>query len=486
MRPHPHIYELNAWIFLQRLSERHGRRVTLGNVPREEWRELRALGFDLVWVMGAWRRSPGARRRGLGDIALWRAYDQALGAWTDADVVGSPYAVYDYTLEPSLGGEHELAELRGQLHEAGLGLVLDFVPNHLALDHPWTRDHPERLLRVTKEQARSRPERYFSLDGASTFAHGRDPYFPSWTDTVQVDCFAPELRAAFADELERIAGLADGVRCDMAMLGLNRIFAQVWGDLLRGRRAPERELWSELIEGVKARWPGFLFIAEAYWSLEWDLQQLGFDYTYDKTLYDRLVRADIAGVHGHLGAEPGFQARSLRFVENHDEPRAVLEFGRERSLSAAAVAGSVPGLRLYHDGQLEGRRVRLPVQLGREPAEARDDEVSDFYRRLLEVTHDTLFHTGRFELAELAEQPANGPRPLAWHWRSEERSALVVVNLSVEPTEARIRSGAAAPRPVLKELLLRAAREQKDADPQTIVIELDAHGVAILEARPAF
>ncbi len=66
-------------------------------------------------------------------------------------------------------------------------------------------------------------------------AHGRDPYFPPWPDVVQLDAFSPVMRAATADVLGGIAGQCDGIRCDMAMLMINRIFGTTWGS----RAGPE-------------------------------------------------------------------------------------------------------------------------------------------------------------------------------------------------------------------------------------------------------
>src|SRR5204863_1545022 len=98
------------------------------------------------------------------------------------------------------------------------------------------------------------------------------------------------------------------------------------------------------------------FLAEAYWGLEWALQQQGFDFTYDKVLYDRLLRGDAAGVRAHLAADPAFRDRCARFLENHDEPRAAAAFGVPGELGPALVTSLASGLRLLHEGQPEGRR----------------------------------------------------------------------------------------------------------------------------------
>lgn len=418
MRRHPHLYEINARIFLDRLSRRHGRKITLSQVPEEEWKSIRKRGFDLVWLMGVWQRSPAAGEK------------------------GSPYAIHDYRLDAALGREGELEEVKARLHQLGLALMLDFVPNHLAVDHPWIERHPDRFVHTTKEKVREHPDWFFSRDRKQYFAHGRDPYFPPWKDTVQVNFFSEDLRVAWIDQLFKIADLADGMRCDMAMLGLNRIFEKVWGAFVKKNPRPEEEFWAQAISLVKQVRPDFLFLAESYWHLEWELQQLGFDYTYDKILYDRMLPSTPQDVRGHLTATPLYQNRSVRFIENHDEERAAAAFGREKSQAAAVVIATIPGLRFFHDGQLEGRRQKIPVQLAHEPRERPDKEILSFYEKLLSAADLAAFHDGEWRLLDSqsswpgSESYAN---ILAWCWKSSKKiEAVVAVNFSEKDAQARI------------------------------------------------
>ncbi len=110
-------------------------------------------------------------------------------------------------------------------------------------------------------------------------------------------------------------------------------------------------------------------MAEAYWDLEYRLQQQGFDYTYDKRLYDRLRAGQTGPVRGHLCADAEYQRKSVRFLENHDEPRAAAVFPLGQHRAAAVMTFFVPGLRFFHEGQLEGRRVHVSMHLGRRPVE---------------------------------------------------------------------------------------------------------------------
>jgi hypothetical protein len=396
----PQLYEINCRVWLANLSRRAGRKLTLGQVSQQEWDRLRDLGMDLVWLMGVWLPS----REGI-DIArthpdLQGAYREALPDFTPEDVVGSPYAVADYRLNPLLGTEKDLALVRQNLHKAGLGLVLDFVPNHTARDHPWVRGHPKRYV-CTDSPSGFRPGESFPVscaDGRERWvAHGRDPYFPGWTDTAQIYALSPETRSAVSEQLLGIAEFCDGLRCDMAMLVQNRVFEQTWKAWLasEGLRPPAEEYWSEVLAPLRRAYPNFLLMAEVYWGLEPDMLRMGFDYVYDKDGYDRLRGFDVMGYKQGLMGEGDQPSGRIRFLENHDEDRMAVVFPAKAFQSTAVIHATSPCMRLFHHGQLEGRRTRLPVQLGREPDEATDPAVVSFYEKLLRVTRAPVFKEGK-------------------------------------------------------------------------------------------
>jgi hypothetical protein len=138
-------------------------------------------------------------------------------------------------------------------------------------------------------------------------------------------------------------------------------------------------------------------MAEVYWDLEWMLQQQGFDYTYDKRLYDRL-RAGLPGaVHGHLQAEPDYQIKLVRFLENHDEPRASASFDPLLHRAAAVITYFIPGLRFFHQGQLEGRKKRISPHLVRAPEETSDREIQEFYDQLLAILRKPIVKSGEWQ-----------------------------------------------------------------------------------------
>jgi Alpha amylase, catalytic domain len=424
---HPFVYELNTWVWLGELSRREGKGVDLATVPETEWEAIAELGFDAVWLMGVWERSPAGVAIALANDGLVESFRRALPDYTSDDVAGSPYCIRDYTVDARLGGPAGLEAARAALAQRGLGLILDFVPNHVAPDHPWTQGNPEYFVRGSDDDLARDPASFVRV-GDGVIANGRDPFFPAWPDVVQLNAFSPDLRAAVIATLDSIAAQCDGVRCDMAMLMMNDVFERTWGG--RAGPRPDTDYWPTVIPAVKAGHAGFTFVAEAYWDLEWELQQQGFDYCYDKRLYDRLVHEDAEQVRGHLTAERDYQRGLVRFIENHDEPRAAATFPPAKAQAAAVTALSQTGARLIHEGQLEGRTVQLPVFLARGPDEPADDGVRAFYERLLAALRDEVFRTGDWVLGERRGWDENDTWPslVVWGWQGESRK-LVVVNL---------------------------------------------------------
>lgn len=427
------LLEIPTRIWLADLSRELGRETTLADVPDERLDEIAALGFDFVWMMGVWSTGPAGRAVSRGQAA-WRAgFEQVLPDLTEVDIVGSPYAVTGYTVHPDFGGDGALARLRERLARRGVGLYLDFVPNHTALDHPWVTQRPDFYITGTKADLARAPDNYVlrnTARGATVLAHGRDPNYPGWPDTLQLDYRSSRVRVAMAGELERIAGQCDGVRCDMAMLVLPEVFARTWNGaplLGDGSRDPNWSFWPEAIGRVRVAHPGFRFLAEAYWDLEWNLQQQGFDHTYDKRLYDRLAKRDVGAVRGHLWADLEFQARCARFLENHDEPRTREVFSTAEQMGAAIVTYFTPGLRFFHDGQLTGRKLRASIHLSRRAPEERDRQLEAFYARLLAALRLPAVADGAWSLTDC--RPAwegNGSfdRFLAFHWERNAKETL--------------------------------------------------------------
>jgi Alpha amylase, catalytic domain len=434
---YPSVYEINTWLWLGELSQKYGKIVTLSLVPDAEWDAIAAYGFDAVWLMGVWERSPAGIAIANENKGLVEDFRRALPDFRAEDNVGSPYCVRSYVVDQHLGGPQSLAVAREELSMRGMNLILDFVPNHVALDHPWVAEHPEYFIRGNAEDARSDASSFIELRG-TVYARGRDPYFPAWPDVLQLNAFAPGLRQAAIDTVSTIAQQCDGIRCDMAMLFLNAIFERTWDS--RARQQPVTEYWSDLILAVKKNHPGFLFIAEAYWDMEWQLQQQGFDFCYDKKLYDRLEHGDAESVRLHLCADLNYQGRLVRFIENHDEPRAAATFSSAKQQAVALTIATLPGVRLFHEGQFEGRTVRLPVFLGRCPQEAADVGLQGFYKKLLSAIDKPIFRDGQWSLCEKTGWSDNMScqNLVTWSWSRDDERYLIIVNLSDYPAQSRV------------------------------------------------
>ena len=436
----PVIYEINTAVWLTELSEAAGQRLTLADVPAAAWDDVTPAGVDAVWLMGVWQRSPAGLALAMANPDLLASFRDALPDLTSSDVIGSPYCVRGYLVDAAFGGPDALAAAHTALRDRGVSLLLDYVPNHVAPDHPWVSDSPELFVRGSEDDIQSDPASWLRA-GSNILARGRDPYFPPWPDVVQLNAFSPALRATAAETLAGIAAQCDGIRCDMAMLMTNKVFANTWAG--RAGAEPVHEFWPEVIAGMRARHPDTVLIAEAYWDMEWDLQEDGFDFCYDKRLYDRIVGEDANAVRDHLRADLSYQRRLLRFLENHDDPAIASRFPPEAQPPAAVAISTLPGATLWHEGQFEGRRVRPPVFLGRRPHETVNAELAEWYRRLLAAVDQDRVRAGQWRLLEIEGWRDNQScrNLLAWLWSGEEGvdGHLVVINLSGQPAQGRVR-----------------------------------------------
>ena len=435
---YPSLYQINTRVWLTELSQTLGRRATLDDVPDDELDRLAALKVDWIWLLSVWRTGSAAQDVSRTNPEWRHEFQETLPDLREEDIAGSGFAITGYTVHPNLGGDAALARIRQRLLSRGLRLMLDFVPNHVAPDHPWVEEHPEYFVAGSESDVAQVPQNYTRLrlrQGEKVLAFGRDPYCGGWPDTLQLDYSNPATQAAMRGELLRIAGQCDGVRCDMAMLVLPDVFERTWG-----RRAPL--FWPDATGEVRARIPGFCFMAEVYWDLEWTLQQQGFDYAYDKRLYDRLREGHAKPVREHLFAGLDYQDKVARFMENHDEPRAAATFSLEMHQAAAIVTYLSPGLRFFHQGQFEGRTKKISPHLVRAPIEPADEAVQRFYERLLPVVTGATVRDGDWRLLECV--PAwdgnwTSDGFIAFGWEHGGERVLAVVNYAGNQGQCYVR-----------------------------------------------
>jgi glycosidase len=438
--PHyPSLYQINTRVRLTELSQQLGRPATLDDIPDAELDHLAALGFDWVWFLSVWQTGPAAQAISRANAEWRKDFQQTLPDLREEDIAGSGFAIQNYTVHRALGGAAALARVRQRLQQRGLKLMLDFVPNHMAPDHPWVNAHPDYFVQGSETDLARAPQNYCRVqtqNGPLVLAYGRDPYFDGWPDTLQLNYGNPALQQAMIGELESIAGQCDGVRCDMAMLVLPDVFERTWGiraDLF----------WPKATEAVRRQQPHFLFMAEVYWDLEWTMQQQGFTYAYDKRLYDRLREGHARPVREHFHAGLDYQDKLARFMENHDEPRAAATFAPDVHEAAAVITFLSPGLRFFHQGQFTGRTKRISPHLVRGPEEPIDQRLEQFYDRLLTVLRRPVVRDGQWQVLECVpawEGNWTWDCFLAYAWQGQDGERLLVtVNYAPNQSQCYVR-----------------------------------------------
>ncbi len=435
----PSLYQINTRVWLTELSRALGRPATLDDIPQGDLERLAHLGFDWIWFLSVWQTGPSAQQVSRSNPDWRREFEETLPDLRDEDIAGSGFAITNYIVHDNLGGDAALERLRERLRNCGLNLMLDFVPNHMGLDHPWLNDHPDFFISGTEHDLERAPQNYIKVKlrtGERILAYGRDPYFSGWPDTVQLNYANPALQESMIGELIRIAGQCDGIRCDMAMLVLPEIFERTWG-------YPTPLFWPTAIQKVRERVPGFLFMAEVYWDMEWTLQQQGFDYAYDKRLYDRLREGRARPVREHFLASLDYQTKLARFLENHDEPRAAAAFSPETHQAAAVITFLCPGLRFFHQGQFETRKTRISPHLIRGPDEPVDAKLAEFYDRLLAILRLSTVRDGQWQLLEcMPAWDGNWTHDcfVAFAWQGDDGERLVAIaNYSDHQSQCHVR-----------------------------------------------
>ena len=473
---YPSLFQINTPVWLTALSGTLGRPATLDDIPDAELDRLAKMGFDWVWFLSVWQTGLAGQKISRSKLEWRKEFEATLPDLHEEDIRGSGFAIAGYTVHRDFGGDAALARLRERLRQRGLRLMLDFVPNHTALDHAWVEDHSECYICGSELEHVRAPQNYTWVErqrGDLLLAYGRDPYFPGWPDTLQLNYGHPVTQEAMIGELVKIAGQCDGVRCDMAMLVLPHVFQRTWSSVAQ-------PFWPKATQRVRERAPDFVFMAEVYWDLEWTLQQQGFDYTYDKRLYDRLREGHARPVREHFHAGLDYQDKLARFLENHDEPRAAATFAPGQHAAAAVLTFFSPGLRFFHQGQFEGCLKRISPHLGRGPNEPVNPTLRDFYARLLEVLQRPAVRDGEWQLLECV--PAfNGNDSFdnfiacIWQEPGGER-LLIAVNYSADQSQCFVRlafPGLAGRQWRLQDLLGDARYERDGNDLQSRGLYLD-------------
>ena len=432
------LYELNVRTWRTERSAVIGRSATLDDLSDDFLDELVEAGFTWLYLLGVWPTGPLARKVAQDDRHLTGYLRGVLPDFGADDLTGSPQAPLGYAVDPALGGDAALGRLRHRARAAGLSLMLDIFPNQVGLDHPWTVEHPDWFIRGDERALRERPDAHVRL-GEHIFCHGRDPFFAPWRATVQLDYGNDPVQQAMLEDIAAVAAKCDGLRCDLAMLLLPDVFGSTWGRKIK-------PFWPSCIERVRAEHPGTLFVAEVYWNREYDLQQAGFDFTYDKILYDRLLAGDAASIRAHLGANLDYQRRCVRFLENHNEQRAAARFPHpDHHRGALFITGMVPGMLLCHHGQEDGRVLHASLPACRRPPEDGRDEHRANHRDLLHLLGESARMHGEWKLLTARGDQRNPVVCCLWTQQAHV-GLLVAVNASWQPCRSAVDAGPLAGR----------------------------------------
>lgn len=222
---------------------------------------------------------------------------------------------------------------------------------------------------------------------------------------------------------------------------------QIWGNIVgaSGWTEPATEWWSDTITAVKAQFPNVIFLAEVYSPYEPTLQSLGFDYTYDKQLHDKLGGGNLDDVRGWItGNSASFATHSahcmlshliLRCIDtylvisNHDEQRGATFFGSWwRSDAAAILTYTMPGMRFFWMGDFNGYQYQLDVHLRREENESTIADAWGFYQTFLSIVNTPVFKQGQWQYMDV--QGNNTPL-IAFHWYAKSVSFISQLTCSV-------------------------------------------------------
>ena len=400
------------------------------------------MGFDWIWFLSVWQTGPAGQRISRANPEWRREFQETLPDLREEDIAGSGFAITGYTRSStSLAATRRLLVFASGSAARGLRLMLDFVPNHTGLDHPWVEEHPEYYVQGTEQDLAHAPQNYTRVKrtrGDLVLAHGRDPYFPGWPDTLQLDYGNPATQEAMIGELreDRRAMRRRAMRHGHA--GAAR--------RVRTHLGPPR---AALLAGRDPSACASAFRASASWprsigTSNGRMQQQGFDYAYDKRLYDRLRDGHARPVREHLHAGLDYQSKLARFMENHDEPRAAATFAPGMHEAAAVITYLSPGLRFFHQGQFEGRRKRISPHLVRAPLEAnRSARCSSSTTACSPCSAHPTVRDGDWRLLECApawEGNWTSDCFVAWLWTSAAGDRrLVAVNYAANQSQCYVR-----------------------------------------------
>ena len=362
------------------------------------------------------------RLKGLGVDILWIMPVQPIGRKNRKGTLGSYYSIADYrAINPEFGTMADFRALVKSAHDQGLKVILDWVPNHTAFDHPWTTAHPDFYNH--------------NADGSISVARNNDGTLTDWTDVADLNYENPALRQAMIGELRwwvDSAGI-DGFRQDVA-----------WG--------VPHAFWKEVHDTFRPSRPDLFFLAEA----EDAALHASFDATYAWELH-HLLNAIAQGKQGFGALTAYFERQAklynpgafrMSFTSDHDENSwQGTEFERMGAnhqaafILASTVQGSFP---LLYTGQEVSLKKRLRF-FDKDTVPMTGASLADFYTAVFALKHtQEALANGAWGASQVALANTAGERVFAFTRTKGANTVLVAVNFSDAPIKLAY-SGLAQP-----------------------------------------
>ncbi|HOY61013.1 MAG TPA: alpha-amylase family glycosyl hydrolase [Candidatus Woesebacteria bacterium] len=438
IKEHPCLYLINTRLWLNQLTKKYDSSLTIDKIPEKEWQTLFDK-YDYFWFMGIYKESDASRQHAQKWAFQSRYALPDLDP--DKDVTASPFAIPEYCPNPLIAKNWESWDkMVDFLHQNNKKVIIDFVPNHLALDCELAKNHPEFFIQGSRLQFESNPDFYHQMvasDGKTYYlAHGKDPNFPPWADTLQLNYGEPGLNLEMASTLQELTSHSDGLRCDMAMLLDPPTFLRTWGWTLsetQKKYLNEHSFWAENIPFIKNNIKkDFKFIGEVYWDQDYLSQY--FDYLYDDRFYKDITRSPL-DLKNHLGELLTSRSnknpcRQALYIENHDEDRSVKSLGEKRSRAAAFLAAIIPDtMFIVNQGQENGWKIRPPMQINRFPAEVDNPQIQKFYQKLFNIINSPIYKSGTVQNCQV-NQISGDTIALRLLSADEKSTAIFCLNIS--------------------------------------------------------
>lgn len=478
----------NTLVWLDQLSKKYNRTIDrLDLIPDEELDILAQRGFNGLWLIGLWERSPASR-----------TVKQICG---NPDAASSAYSLMDYSIAGELGGAESMARLKERCWNKGIRMACDMVPNHTGIDSNWMMDRPDYFLsrqdcpypnysfngvNLSPNPAigvQIEDHYYDRTDAAVVFKredyhtgdvryiyHGNDGTSMPWNDTAQLNYLNPDVREVVMQTIVNVARQFPIIRFDAAMTLAKKHYQRLWfpepgsgGDIPTraeaGMTKPEfnqvfpQEFWREVVDRIAVEAPDTLLLAEAFWMMEgYFVRTLGMHRVYNSAFMNMLKMEENGKfrqmIRNTVEFDPDILKRYVNFMSNPDEETAVRQFGKgDKYFGICTLMVTLPGLPMFAHGQIEGFEEKYGMEFRRAYQNEEDDQ--DLILRheweMFPLMHQRYLFSGvdQFRLYDLSGEHGVNENVIAYSNQSAGKHGLVVFNNNYERASGWIKTSAA-------------------------------------------